>query len=184
MVARESGGIMTTTQASTWGSWGDRLVPNWLLAAASVALAAAALLAIAKGSADWAKVPPLVWLHLISILIATGLTPVMLLRRKGDGRHRRLGTIWVAAMMLTAMTSLFFSTRVPGGWGVFTGDFSFIHILSVLVLVQVPRIVVAARRHDRRRHERGVRGVVIGALLIAGFFTFPMGRMLGDWLLG
>ena len=175
---------MAATQAGTQVSLGDRLIPNWLLAVASVVLAGAALLAIAKGRADWTQVPPLVWLHLVSILVATSLTPVMLLRRKGDGRHRRLGTIWVAAMLLTVVTSLFFSTRVPGGWGVFTGDFSFIHILSVLVLVQVPRIVVAARRHDRRRHERGVRGVVIGALLIAGFFTFPMGRMLGDWLLG
>lgn len=147
-------------------------MPNWLLAAASVALAAAAVLAIAKGSADWAKVPPLVWLHLISILIATALTPVMLLRRKGDGRHRRLGYVWVAAMLLTAVISLFFSTAVPQGWGVFTGDFSFIHILSVLVLIQMPRIVVAARAHDRLRHERGVRGVVIGALLIAGFLPF------------
>jgi uncharacterized membrane protein len=44
--------------------------------------------------------------------------------------------------------------------------------------------VMAARAHDRRRHERGVRGVVIGALLIAGFFTFPLGRLLGSWLSG
>ena len=180
MAATQAG----TTSANKAAALGDRLVPNWLLAVASTVLAVAALLAIAKGQADWAKVPPLVWLHLGSILVATSLTPVMLLRRKGDGRHRKLGYVWVGAMLLTAMTSLFFNTRVPGGWGVFTGDFSFIHLLSVLVLVQVPRIVTAARRHDRRRHERGVRGVVIGALLIAGFFTFPLGRMLGDWLLG
>ena len=27
-----------------------------------------------------------------------------------------------------------------------------------------------------------VRGLVIGALLIAGFFTFPFNRLLGSWL--
>lgn len=162
--------------------WGERLVPNWLLSVLSVVLAAAALLAIARGRSQWAQVPPLVWVHLVSILLATLLTPVMLMRRKGDGRHRKLGYVWAGAMLLTAVTSLFFSTAAPSGWGVFSGDFSFIHILSVVVLLQVPRIVIAARAHDRVRHERGVRAIVIGALLIAGFFTFPLGRMLGSWL--
>ncbi|MBC7504669.1 MAG: DUF2306 domain-containing protein [Sandarakinorhabdus sp.] len=178
--------MMAATQADRGVAKGqglfDRLIPNGLLAALSVVLAASALLAIARGRPHWGQVPPLVWLHLGSTLVATVLTPVMLLRRKGDGRHRKLGYVWVGAMLLTAVTSLFFSIRAPQGWGVFTGDFSFIHILSVLVLLQVPRIVIAARAHNRARHERGVRGIVIGALLIAGFFTFPLGRMLGSWL--
>ena len=161
----------------------QRLLPNAVLAVASALLALAAMVAIARGQPQWVQVPPLVWLHLASILVATSLTPVMLLRRKGDGRHRRLGTLWAAAMLVSAVSSLGFSTGVPGGWGVFTGDFSFIHILSVIVLVQVPRLVAAARAHNRVAHERGVRGIVIGALLIAGFFTFPFGRMLGSWLL-
>ena len=59
-----------------------------------------------------------------------------------------------------------------------------IHILSAWVLVQVPLIIWSARRHDVRRHRRAVRGMVIGALLVAGFFTFPFGRMLGQWLAG
>jgi uncharacterized membrane protein len=162
----------------------ERLLPNRLLAFASALLAVAAVVAISRGRAHWGEAPPLVWLHLLSIVWATALTPVMLLRRKGDGRHRRLGYVWVAAMLLTALTSLCFSTRVPDGWGVFTGDFSFIHLLSAFVLFQVPRIVTAARRHDRLAHERGVRGIVVGALLVAGFFTFPFGRMLGSWLAG
>jgi uncharacterized membrane protein len=32
------------------------------------------------------------------------------------------------------------------------------------------------------RHRRGVRAMVTGALLIAGFFTFPFDRLLGHWL--
>ena len=162
----------------------ERLVPNEVLAAASAVLAITAIAAIVRGQADWGRVPPLVWLHLGSILLATLMTPVMLLRRKGDRDHRRLGYVWVAAMALTAATSLCFNTRVPSGLGVFTGDFSFIHILSVWVLIQVPVIVIRARAHDRMRHERAVRGMVLGALLVAGFFTFPFNRMLGAWLLG
>ncbi len=62
------------------------------------------------------------------------------------------------------------------------GSFSFIHIISVLTVIQVPRIVVRARQHDIVMHRRAVRGMVVGALLIAGFFTFPFDRLLGHWL--
>ena len=171
----------TVTQPERRGVLG-RLLSNQVLAGASAILLACTIIAVIKGQAEWARVPVLVWVHLGSIVLATGLTPVMLLRRKGDGRHRKTGYAWVGAMLLTAITSLFFNARSPAGMGVFTGDFSVIHILSVIVLLQVPRIVIKARRHDRSGHERAVRTIVIGALLIAGFFTFPFNRMLGSWL--
>jgi uncharacterized membrane protein len=38
-------------------------------------------------------------------------------------------------------------------------------------------------RHHAR-HRRGIRAMVLGALLIAGFFTFPFDRLLGRWLFG
>jgi uncharacterized membrane protein len=173
---------MANTKATPMAD--KRPLPNSLLAGLSAILAFAALVAVGRGQGQWGQVPPLVWLHLFTVLVATLLTPVMLLRPKGDGRHRRLGYVWATAMVSTAATSLFFNTGNRDGLGVFTGDFSFIHILSVLVLVQVPRLVIAARNHDRVAHERGVRGIVIGALMIAGFFTFAFNRMLGNWLLG
>lgn len=164
----------------------QRILPNGLLAVLSLVMALAALAAIARGAGRWTMLPPIGWVHLVTILVATLLTPVMLLRRKGDRPHRALGYVWAAAMLLTAATSLFFKTR--GGnvssLGVFSGDFSPIHILSVVVLVMVPVAVVRARRHDRAGHESAIRGVVIGALLVAGFFTFPFGRLLGTWLFG
>jgi uncharacterized membrane protein len=165
---------------------GQRLLPNQLLAAASLVLALAALTAVARGRPHWAEVSPLVWLHLAAILTATLLTPVMLLRAKGTASHRRLGHVWFATMLLAAISSLFFNARTDGSsnWGVFSGDFSPIHILSFWVLFQAPLIVRRARAHDRSGHEKAVRGMVIGALLIAGFFTFPFGRMLGTWLFG
>ena len=81
------------------------------------------------------------------------------------------------AMFLTAFVSLFVRVIEPG-------KFSVIHLLSLWTMLQVPLIVLRARQHDWKRHRRAVRGMVIGALLIAGFFTFPFGRMLGQWLLG
>ena len=148
-----------------------------ILAAGAMVLLAAVVVALIRGRAEWGLIPWEVWPHLVTIVIAVGLTPVMLLRRRGDRRHRVLGWVWVSAMTLTALLS--FNLRVinPGG-------FSFIHLLSAWTLVQVPLIVWTARKHNVVRHRRAVRGMVIGALLVAGFFTFPFGRLMGNWLFG
>ena len=146
-----------------------------VLAVAAVILLAAALTAIAKGQADWYRIQPAIWGHLATILVALALTPVMLLRPRGDRLHRQLGWVWVAAMILTAVISLFVRNANAG-------SFSLIHILSVWTLVQVPILAWSAHRHDVKRHRATVRGMVLGALLIAGFFTFPFNRLLGHWL--
>lgn len=146
-----------------------------ILAAAAAILFVAAATAIGRGQNEWSRVPAIVWAHLATVLIATGLTPMMLLRRRGDARHRQLGTIWVAAMLVTALLSL--GVRTGGG-------FSVIHILSVWTLIQVPIIWWSARTHNVVRHRRTVRGMVTGALVVAGFFTFPFDRLLGHWLFG
>ncbi len=120
-------------------------------------------------------VPGLVWTHLLTILIATALTPVMLLRARGDRRHRMIGKLWIGAMTATAVISLFIHSSG-------SSQFSIIHLLSLLTLVQVPLIWWTARHHNIARHRRAVYGMVIGALLVAGFFTFPFHRLLGTWL--
>ncbi|MDQ1228648.1 DUF2306 domain-containing protein [Sphingomonas sp. SORGH_AS_0879] len=148
-----------------------------LLSAGAVILFVAAVAAILRGHDQWRMVPALIWLHLATILVATALTPVMLLRVRGDRRHRTIGKLWIVAMLATAISSLFIHVSGPG-------RFSVIHLLSFWTLVQVPLIWWTARRHDVARHRRAVHGMVIGALLVAGFFTFPFHRLLGTWLFG
>ena len=148
-----------------------------ILAAAALLLLAAVLTALYRGRDEWAQVPAFVWAHIATIGTAVTLTPVMLLRRRGDRLHRRLGRVWAGAMALTALFS--FGIR-----GINGGAFSFIHILSAWTLIQVPLIVWTARSHNPRAHRGAVRGMVIGALLIAGIFTFPFDRLLGHWLFG
>lgn len=133
--------------------------------------------ALLRGMSEWGRVPAIIWLHLATILAALVLTPVLLWRRRGDARHRLYGYVWSGAMMLTALDSLFIRVGGPG-------RFSLIHLLSLFTLIMVPVLVLAARRHDAVRHRRTVRGLIIGALLVAGFFTFPFDRLLGHWLFG
>ena len=156
------------------------LVPNWLdrlLAAAAIVLLAMVVAALWRGYAEWHRVPTFVWLHIVTIGAALALTPVMMLRRRGDRLHRRLGRVWAAAMFLTALFT--FGIR-----GINQGSLSYIHLFSVLTLVQVPVIVWTARTHRHARHRNTVRAMVAFALLTAGFFTFPFDRLLGSWLFG
>ena len=148
-----------------------------ILAIGAIVMLGAVVLAIARGHARWSSVPALIWLHLATILLGLALTPVLLLRPRGVRRHRQLGYVWIAAMTATAALSFGIRTINPGG-------LSPIHILSAFTLVQVPLIGWWAHRHHVVAHRLAVQGMVLGALLIAGFFTFPFGRLLGRWLLG
>jgi uncharacterized membrane protein len=155
----------------------SRLLPDRMLGALAAVMLAAVVVAVARGHGEWMYVPSVIWLHLGTIAVALALTPVMLLRQKGDGPHRLLGWTWATAIMAAALSSI----AIPLIDG---RRFSWIWPLSLFVLVQVPRLVMFARAHDVLRHRRTVRGLVIGALLIAGLFTFPFHRLLGHWLLG
>jgi len=149
-----------------------------LLAGGAVILLGFVLAALAKGAAQWGQVPPVIWAHILTILTALVLTPVMLLRRRGDRLHRQLGYVWVAAMGVTAAMTFGIRTISP------SGGLSWIHILSAWTLIQVPLIVWSARTHNVARHRQSVRGMVLGALIIAGIFTFPFNRLMGHWLFG
>lgn len=148
-----------------------------ILSAAALVLLAFVFAALWRGRSEWGEVPAFVWPHIATIVLAIILTPVMLLRRRGDRLHRRLGWVWVTSMALTALLTFWIR-------GLNQGSLSLIHILSAWTLIQVPLIVWSARAHNHRRHRNSVRGMVTGALLIAGIFTFPFDRMLGRWLFG
>ena len=156
------------------------IAPNGYDKALSVVaglLLVAVIVALVRGYPQWPQVPAIVWGHLLTVLVALVLTPWMLLRPRGTPTHRLLGKIWVLAMVATAALSLLVKVINPG-------HFSIIHLLSILVLIMAPRVWLTARAHQVARHRATVRGLVTGALLIAGFFTLPPFRLLGGWLFG
>jgi uncharacterized membrane protein len=144
-----------------------------VLAVATTLMLAALLYAVVRGAGTWERMPFLVWLHIATIGTALALTPVLMLRRRGDRWHRRLGWTWCIAMFTTGALS-FWIRGINGG-------LSFIHIFSVMTVIAVPSLVIAARAHQVGAHRRAVRGVIIGGLLIAGLLTFVPSRLLGSW---
>ena len=143
----------------------------------ALVLLALVITALLRGAPDWGRVPPIVWGHLLAVITALALTPVVLWRRRGDLRHRRIGYVWVTAMALTALASL--SIRELNN-----GAFSLIHLLSVYTLGALVWMIVSARRGDHARHRGSIRAMATGALLIAGVFTLIPARLLGHWLFG
>tara|TARA_R110002074_G_scaffold3716_7_gene19239 strand:- start:9236 stop:9754 length:519 start_codon:yes stop_codon:yes gene_type:complete len=148
-----------------------------LLSGLAIFLMLAILVAVIRGQDQWEKIPWQIWTHLATISVALMITPVMLWRKRGDRVHRYMGWVWSAAMVATALISLDIRQINAGG-------FSFIHILSGWTLVLVPLLIWEARHHKVAAHRSTVRGLITGALLIAGFFTFPFNRLLGHWLFG
>jgi uncharacterized membrane protein len=114
-------------------------------------------------------------LHLASVIPAIPLGAYVLWRRKGDRLHRMLGRVW-ALLMLTAALSSF-------GLKGLTGGFSWIHILSIVIVVMIPRGIIQVMRQDIASHRRTMTLTYLG-LVGAGLFTFMPGRLLGFWLFG
>lgn len=140
-------------------------------------LALVVVAAVIRGAPYWYQAGPTIWAHLATVMLAVALTPAMLLMPRGTRLHRAMGAVWIAAMLVTAIVSLFVRTIRPG-------HLSPIHFFSFLTLVTVPRALWFAHTHQIERHRRAILGTVAGALLIAGWLTFPFGRMLGRWLFG
>jgi uncharacterized membrane protein len=147
------------------------------LAGGAIVLLLLVAVALVRGHADLARIPPVIAAHLALVVVPLVLTPIQLLRRRAGTAHRWLGWTWAISLFATAALSFGIHASGPG-------RFSFIHILSVVTVVAVPLMVLAAMRRDFARHRRGVRGLVTGALLVAGYFTLIPGRMLGEWLWG
>ena len=121
----------------------------------------------------------LAYLHLATIVPAFLIGTYLLIRQKGTPTHRLLGKAYMILMLVTATFTLFMSAEV--GPALF-GHFGFIHLFSALVLYEVPKAYFAVRKGDIKTHRSSMVGLYIGAVLIAGAFTFMPGRLLHTWL--
>ena len=116
---------------------------------------------------------PTILIHLAAALAALGLGAAVFLRRKGTSVHRVLGRAWVGLMLVTAISTYWIRT---------SGGFSWIHGLSVISLAALARAVYLALTGNIRRHQRVMKALYFGALIVAGAFTLLPQRLLGHAL--
>jgi len=122
--------------------------------------------------------PVPIQLHAYAALAAFALGLVQLSAPKGTIPHRALGYLWVALMLIVAVSAFWVhEIRLWGPW-------SPIHLLAVFTLAMLPFAVYFARTHDVRRHQRAMLGIFFGALVIAGAFTFVPGRIMHKVVFG
>jgi len=121
---------------------------------------------------------PVIQAHVYLAVGAFLLGAYVLFGRKGDRRHKQLGRLWVGAMAAVAVTSFFI-------WELrLVGLFSPIHLLSIGTLYALYRGVQFARLRQILAHQRTMQITYVGALVIAGFFTFAPGRIMYDVAFG
>lgn len=113
-----------------------------------------------------------VQVHVAAALLAFALGCAQPLSRKGSLGHRIVGYIWVALMVVVAVSSFFIhEIRLLGLW-------SPIHLLSLLTLFGLWGALRSLRMGRYRRHGLIMMMLFVFALLGAGVFTLLPGRLM------
>jgi uncharacterized membrane protein len=115
-----------------------------------------------------------VQIHVATVMPAALIGPFLFWARKGTGRHRLWGKVWLG-LMVTASLSSFFIHSI----NLFLG-FSPIHLLSIYVLYGSWQAVRAARLHRIREHRLNMIGIYVGGIVVAGGFTLLPGRLMHE----
>ncbi|NQY12245.1 MAG: DUF2306 domain-containing protein [Henriciella sp.] len=113
--------------------------------------------------------------HVTAAISALLIGALILLAPKGIGFHKTMGWAWVIAMVITAISSFFLT-------GLMGNSLSPIHALSAWAMISLPFGIAAIRRRDIRQHRQSMTGMFVGALVIAGLFSFLPGRLMWEML--
>ncbi len=120
---------------------------------------------------------PAIIAHTAFAFLALGLGIAMLMRKKGTPSHKVIGRIFVLAMALAAITSLFIK-------GLNGDNYSFIHLFVPLTFYAIWELFYYVRKGNIKKHEKAVKGLFFGALLIPGLLSFLPGRLMWNVFLG
>ncbi|MFK7792563.1 MAG: DUF2306 domain-containing protein [Devosiaceae bacterium] len=121
---------------------------------------------------------PLITVHAFAAILAFLLGGIQLAAPKGTFPHRTMGYVWVLLMAIVAGTALFIYTIRM------IGPFSPIHLLAIYTLYSLVSAVRSARKSDIKAHKSAMLTTYIGALIVAGVFTFWPGRIMHQVVFG
>jgi uncharacterized membrane protein len=117
---------------------------------------------------------PAIQIHIIAALISLALIPPVLWRVRRDGWHKKLGYVWVTAMVITAVSSFWIS-----GIGMF-GRFSPLHLLSIMSLITMGLAIYWAIKRNIHAHQRALRNLSTFGLGIPSVLNFLPGRTFSN----
>ena len=111
--------------------------------------------------------PPLVvYVHFIAALAALVIGALQLARPKGTGGHRVIGWVWIALMMTVAISSLWIPRFL---------HFTWIHLFTLFVMVRCRSRSGPPHHGEVAGHAKGMRGIYVGGLIVAGVFRVHAG---------
>lgn len=122
--------------------------------------------------------PLAIQIHAFTVLPAALLGGAMLLARKGTTAHKTFGRLWIALMVVTALSSFFIHTI-----NTYRG-FSPIHLLSIVTLISCGVIIWSARTRRIAVHRTTVKSLYFGGIGLAGLFTLAPGRIMNEVVFG
>lgn len=111
-------------------------------------------------------------LHVGFAIISFFVGIMIFWRRKGNTSHKRWGKFWVLTMAGTALTS-FFINEIR-----LVGLFSPIHLISIFTLISLYMAIKYVLAGKIAEHQRVMKRVFVGGMLIAGGLTFLPGRIM------
>ncbi len=116
-------------------------------------------------------------IHLAAVLVAFAIGTWNLVRPKGTALHKALGRVFVLLMLVAALSSFGIHALNRNG-------FSFLHLLSIFILITAPLAWWSARRGRIAAHRRAMIGLYVGGLWVPGVLTLLPGRLLHRALIG
>lgn len=123
----------------------------------------------------------LMYFHLATVVPCFFIGTILLIIKKGTPFHIYAGRVFMILMLITAIITLFMPAHV--GPTLFN-HFGWLHLFSLLTLEGVPSGYLAIKKGNVKKHKRAMIQIYVGALLIAGGFTFVPGRYLYELFFG
>jgi len=117
----------------------------------------------------------LMYLHLATVVPCFFIGIFLFSAKKGTPFHRKMGKLYMLLMLFTALVTIFMPAHV--GPQLFN-HFGWLHSFTLLTLITVPAAYQDARKGRIKNHKRKMLLLYVGAILIAGSFTFVPGRFL------
>lgn len=115
---------------------------------------------------------PAIQIHLVTALGALVAGVLIWLRPKGTRTHKFAGRVFMALMLLTAVSAIFIAE-------INRGHYSFIHIFIPITIIGIVQALWAIKNRNIKKHVLHVKNLFFFALLIPGILSVAIpGRRL------